>query len=137
MRVARVAGQEDSVVLVEVISETLADTVRRPPIRVRKIHPVRRKDPACRILQIYEVDVFGARAWWELYVEPHERSAFAWDYQDIARGGVDCAFATDVGEVRLRVDVHDAPDGVGGVTYHSEAERSADGAMGAVATLWS
>lgn len=48
---------------------------------------------------------------------------------------MDCAFSSDVGEGGERIDVHYAPDGVGGVADHVIAQRSADSGMCAVAAL--
>ena len=48
---------------------------------------------------------------------------------------MNCAFSPDIGEGGERVDVHYAPDGVGGVTDHVIVKRSADGGMCAVAAL--
>jgi hypothetical protein len=53
-----------------------------------------------------------------LDVEAAEGAAFAGDDDEVAKGAVDGAFAPYVREIGEGVDVHDAPDGVGGVAEH-------------------
>lgn len=48
---------------------------------------------------------------------------------------MDCAFAPDVGEGGVGVDIHDAPDGICRVAKHIVRERAADGGMSAIAAL--
>lgn len=79
--------------------------------------------------------MFGLRAGGELDVEADELAAFAGDDEQVAGGGVNGAFAPDVREGGEWVDVHDAPNGVGGVAQHAVAEGFADGGVGAVAAL--
>jgi hypothetical protein len=113
----------------------LSDAVRAPPKHAGKVHGVRGEDLACCVLQVLEGDLFGMCACGELDVEAHEVAAFARDDDEVAGCAVDHAFAPDVGEGGERVDVHDAPDGVGCVAYHLVAKGSADSGVGAIAAL--
>jgi hypothetical protein len=48
---------------------------------------------------------------------------------------VNGTFSADVRKTGLRVDVHDTPDGIGGIANHLVAKSFADGRMSAVAAL--
>lgn len=123
---ARITGEEDAHVLVEMICETLTDAVCGPPERFLEVHCIRCEDCFGLGLQVFEFDVFGGGAGGQLDVEAHEAAAFAGDDQKVAGRGVDCAFAPDVGEGGVGVDVHYAPDSVGGVAEHVVGQRAAD-----------
>lgn len=111
----RIAGQENTVVLLEALSEPLTDTICTPPERVCEVHGIRLKDASCLVLEVCELDVLWLRAGGELDVEADEMATFAGDDEQVAGGRVNGAFTADVWESGEWVDVHDAPDGVGGV----------------------
>lgn len=112
---ACITCQKHAMVLVEIICEALTDTVCAPPKHAFEVHFIWREDALCGRLQVSEGNGLGMRASRKLNVEAHELPAFARDDEQVARAGVDGAFATDVREGGRWVDVHDAPDGVGGV----------------------
>lgn len=79
--------------------------------------------------------MLGLCAGWELDVETNQLPTFAWDDEEVPGGAVDGAFAPDVRERSERVDVHDAPDGVGGVANHLVVERLPNSGVRAVTAL--
>ena len=126
VRVERITGQKHTIRARELVSEALADTVATPPERLGELHFIGRKNLLGFVVQVRQCDVFDVRAAREFYVEADKRAAFAGDDEYRARGGVDSGFAADVGKVCPWVDVHDAPDGVGGVADHVVAKGFAD-----------
>lgn len=119
----------------ELLRQPLPNSIRAPPLTSPEFQLERGENLLRRVLQIGECDGAGLRAGGELDVEADEGASFAGDDEEIARGCVQGGFAADVGEGGVRVDVHDAPDGVGGVTEHGEGEGFTDYAVGAVASL--
>ena len=115
--------------------QPLSNNIRAPPSRLRnlKLKPLQNRRSAC--MQLFPRDVLRIRPRRHLQVEPHHPSSFAGDYQKGAAIGLNGAFAADVGEVGPREDVHDAPDDVGRVAVHGDAEGAADAAVCAVAGL--
>jgi len=131
--VRRIASEEDAVLRVKSLREALADGIRAPPKHMREVHAIRRENQARLVLDRVQLDLLGLGARRELDVEANHFAAFARDDDDVAVRGVDGAFSGYVRERGEREDVHDAPDGVGGVAEHGDGEGVADSRVRAVA----
>ena len=135
MRMKRIARQKHTIRFRELIRQSLSNTVTTPPERIGKFHLIRIEDLLRLLVQIGQLDTLDVRPGRELDVEAAEGAAFAGDYEQRAAVGVDRDFAAHVGEVCHGIDVHYAPDGVGGVAEHVVGEGFADDGVGAVAAL--
>jgi hypothetical protein len=116
-----IARQKDAMVFMEMICETLTNAVCGPPKDTRKLHCIWIEDFAGSILQVFESYLLRMRTGGKLDVEANKLASFTRDDEKVALSAVDCAFATDVWESGLWVDVHYSPNGVCGVAEHSIA----------------
>jgi len=136
MRMTRITSKEDAIIRSrELARQPLPNNIRTPPpcLRDLKLEILQYRSSTC--VQLLLRDLLWNRPSRHLQVKPDHTSSLAWDDDQNATIGLDGAFAADVGEVSAWEDVHHAPDDVGGVAVHGDAERAADAAVCAVACL--